>query len=68
VCSSDLDPHADALAIVASWMDGVAPSPRPLRIGQVLERLGAKLFSVRIEDPQTMAEPAANGPVLAFAG
>lgn len=62
------DPNVDALGIVATWMDGVAPSPRPLRIGQVLERLGAKLFSVRVEDHEAVAEPAANGPVLAFAG
>jgi hypothetical protein len=62
------DPHADGASLVSSWMDAVVPSSRSLRMGQVLERLGAKLFSVRIEERDAIVEPAANGPVLAYAG
>lgn len=67
------DPAADGASIAASWLDGVAPSHRGLRVGQVLERVGVRLFSVRIERDASIerdraAEPAANGPVLAFAG
>jgi hypothetical protein len=62
------DPQADGQAIVGAWMDGVAPSPRPLRVGQVLERLGAKLFSVRIEAHAPVSDPAANEPMPALAG
>lgn len=57
-----------ALAVIDGWMDGVAPSPCRLRLGQVLDRLGAKLFSVRIEEAEDGVEAAANGAPLAHAG
>jgi hypothetical protein len=63
------DPSADGAVFVASWMDGVPGSTRPLRIGQVLERLGAKLFSVRVEELSPASSgPAANGPAFEWAG
>jgi hypothetical protein len=51
-------------------MDDLAPSVREsatcrLRVGQVLERLGARVFSVRIEG---IDDHAANGPLIAHAG
>ncbi|MFO0710965.1 MAG: hypothetical protein U0353_14055 [Sandaracinus sp.] len=55
-----------ALREIAAWMDDIAPSPCRLRVGQVIERLGAKLFSVRIEESHD--EHAANGPPIAWAG
>ena len=53
--------------IIADWMDEVPPTTCRLRVGQVIERLGAKLFSVRVEQC-VENEPAANGPAFAHAG
>lgn len=61
------DPHADGIAIVSAWMDGVAPSTPRLTIGTILERLGVKLFSVRLEG-DAVEELAANGPALGLVG
>ncbi len=60
-------PDRDGVALkeIDTWMDVVAPSPCRLRVGQVLERLGARVFSVRIEGVE---DEAANGPVMAHAG
>lgn len=51
---------------IEAWMDVVTPSAAPLRVGQVLERMGVRLFSVRLEEPlQPLEAPAANGSVAA---
>lgn len=65
------EPDRDHVAVkeIVSWMDDLAPSIREaatcrMRLGQVLERLGARVFSVRIEGVE---DAAANGPVVAHA-
>lgn len=66
------EPDRDGVAAreILAWMDDLAPSVREsamcrLRVGQVLERLGVRVFSVRIEG---IEDHAANGPVIAHAG
>ncbi len=61
----ETDSSTLARAEIARLLDGVSPEVRGWSVGRVLERLGARLFSVRIEEPE---EQVANGPVLRQAG
>ncbi len=58
--SDEASRRAQALAFIEAAIDGVPPSPERLTIGETLHRLGARLFSVRIEDePATSFAPLA---------
>lgn len=74
LATAEQDESACALREIDALVDGVSLEMRCWTVGRVIERLGARLFSVRVEEP-TSAEPAsggpehaANGPVLAVAG
>lgn len=53
------EPEADPLAAIAELVDGVRPEPpRGWTVGRVLERLGARVFSVRVEELASSANAA----------
>jgi hypothetical protein len=58
------EPALDPIVAIAELVDGVRPeAPRGWTVGRVLERLGARLFSVRVDE-----KAAPDEPLLARAG